>query len=103
LEFQILLSGHVWVEGRGFHHGAHPTPGSVKGLFPRSCSIQGVVPGGGFLQAADHPDEGGLARAIFTNQAVNGSFGHVNIHILQGSEAPVALAKLIGLQHSFHV
>ena len=103
LELQVLLCGHVRVEGGGLHHRAHPPPCPVEGLVPQPRPVQGVVPGGGLLQAANHPDEGGLARAVFAHQAVDGPLGHVHVYVFQGGKAPVALAQPMGLQHCFHV
>ena len=59
-------------------------------------AVNGILPGGGRLQAADQTDEGGLARAVLAHQAVNRATGHVDGEPAQCLEAPVLLSKACG-------
>ena len=54
------------------------------------------------MQAADKPQKGGLARAVFAHDAVDGPLGHRDVEVVQSLEAAVGLSKGAGLQNVFH-
>ena len=93
LHLEIFLGAEIEIDGRRLHHGAHPAAGGDDGAVSVGDAVDGILPGGGRLQAADQADEGGLAGAVFAHQAVNGATGHVDGEAAQCLEALVLLAQ----------
>ena len=43
-------------------------------------AVQGVCARSGILQSAEQADQGGLACAVLSNQAVDGALGYMDVH-----------------------
>ena len=99
---QVVLSGHIQIDGGGLHHRAHPAAGPDDVSVTVFGAVQGKTAGGGLLQSADQADQGCLARAVAAHKAVDGALGNVHGQTAQGFEVAVLLSEILGGQNVFH-
>ena len=93
---QILLCGHVQIDGGGLHHRTHPAAGLDDIFIDVFDTVQGKAAGGRLLQAANKTDQGGLACTVAAHEAVDGSLRNVHGQIAQGFEMAVLFSEILG-------
>ena len=101
VQVEIVTGAHAQLQAGGLDEAAQ-APQVVLGraaAVARGVAEELDLAVGGRHQAADHAHEGGLARAVAADEAVDATALQAHVEILDGGPAPVALGERAGSQH----
>ena len=68
-------------------------------MFSAADAVQSVVPGSGFLQSADQPQQGRFPRPVFSYQPIDCAFRDMHGKIVQRSMMAVNLCQSLCLEN----
>ena len=100
-EFEVLGGAQLLVEREFLRHDAHDTLGRLR-VGGERLAGDGDAATVGLEQAADHRDGGGLAGAVWAEQAVDLARAHGEAHIGDGLDGAEGLGEVLDLEQGCH-
>ena len=100
---EVFARRHVEVDGGRLDHSAHSPAHLCDDGVLAAHAVEGIVARGGVLKAADQPDQGCFAGAVFSNEAVDGALWNVKGEPVERLEIAIVLAQSVCLKYIFHM
>ena len=79
LVLHVISGCHIQIDGRGFHHRAHPAAGFSDLCVRILNAVDLIASNRGELQACDQPDQGRLSGTVFAHKSIDGPFRHMHV------------------------